>query len=258
MIARKKALVVPITVLALWMLPGADPGVVVAGTVEVPVQSSVQAEPELPESTAIESLADASPTTAVPVPTTVAVAPTTRPSEPPPVTSMPDAVGESVPAASATTAQVSEQTSSTVPLGERALELVAFDWQAQFPNWQVEFRGARDGIRALTFPAERRIEIFVRSSDTTATLHRVFAHELGHVIDVELNSDEDRERWLETRGIARDAPWWPSATSPDFHTGAGDFAEAFAVWETGVSSRSTIAGQPDAGDLELLRELAAG
>lgn len=287
MIARKKALVVPITVLALWILPGASPGVVVAGTVEVAQQVAVEPEPALRDKTAVapipvaptaaapiavaptavsptvvEPLADASAATTVSqTSATVDVAPTTgvaTPTEPVALattTSTTTTIVRTLSALSATTVPAPDP---TVPIGEQALDLVAFDWRAQFPTWRVEFRGSRDGIRALTYPAERRIEIFVRSSDTAATLHRVFAHELGHVIDVELNSDQDRARWLEARGIDRDAPWWPSATSPDFHTGAGDFAEAFAVWETGISSRSTIGTQPDAADLELLEELANG
>lgn len=98
----------------------------------------------------------------------------------------------------------------------------------------------------------------MRPDDTVEVLHRVFAHELGHVIDVELNSNEDRQRWIDQRGIADSAPWWPSAESPDFATGAGDFAEAFAVLETGITTRSTIGAQPTAADLTLLRELMAG
>jgi hypothetical protein len=78
---------------------------------------------------------------------------------------------------------------------------------------------------------------------------------MGHVIDVELNSPEERDRWLVERGIADSVVWWPSASAHDFATGAGDFAEAFAVWETGVQTQSTLAGQPDAGDLALLIEL---
>jgi hypothetical protein len=143
-------------------------------------------------------------------------------------------------------------------IGEQALDRVAFDWRRSFPNWRVEFRGPRNGIRALTYPEEKRIEIFIRSSDTAATLHRVFAHELGHVVDVERNSDNDRQRWVDQRSIRDSAPWWPDAESPDFATGAGDFAEAFAVWETGVTTRSTVAGQPTRADLDLLRDLSQG
>jgi len=135
---------------------------------------------------------------------------------------------------------------------------VSYPRRDAFPEWNVVFRGPRDGLRALTFPNEKRVEIFVRSSDTASSLHRVFAHELGHVIDVEFNSDSDREQWRQQRNIAASTSWWPDAESPDFATGAGDFAEAFAVWETGVTTRSTVAGQPTAEDLALVRKLSEG
>ncbi len=210
----------------------------------------------------LESLADAAPTTKASAPVaavapspgtvTTALAQTLTPSTTTVLLpSTTDAVVAPETNAATTTAR-------SIPLGQQALDRVAFDWQTRFPNWSVEFRSSREGIRALTYPAERRIEVFVRPTDTAATLHRVFSHEIGHMIDVELNSDEDRERWFETRGIEQSTTWWPSASAPDFDTGAGDFAEAFAVWETGVSSRSTVGDQPDAADLELLRELAAG
>lgn len=266
--SRTKAVVVPFAALGLWLFPGAGPDVVVAGSVEFPVTAVVESDggsvgpptSVAPESSVLESLPDASPATAAPAESVSSLPAITQPA--------PTASAATSPSAAASPAPTTESpelpepvlapTSAALPVGEQALALVSFDWQERFPNWQVEFRGERDGFRALTYPAERRIEVFIRPSDTPETLHRVFAHELGHVIDVELNSDEDRERWLATRGIDRDAPWWPSASSPDFDTGAGDFAEAFAVWETGVSSRSTIGRQPDIADLELLRELAVG
>ena len=138
------------------------------------------------------------------------------------------------------------------------LAQVNFDWQRAFPNWIVEFRGERSGVRGLTYPAEKRIEIFIRADDTVSSLLRVFTHELGHVVDVELNSNEDRQRWIEQRGLPDGTPWWPSSEAPDFATGAGDFAEAFAVLETGIATRSTVAAQPTAADLELLVELIRG
>ena len=135
---------------------------------------------------------------------------------------------------------------------------MSFDWRISFPAWRVEFLGPRDGLRALTYPSEKKIEIFVRADDTAETLHRVFAHELGHVFDVELNDDADRARWVAQRDLPASAPWWPSAAAPDFATGAGDFAEAFAVWETGVMTRSSIGDQPTSDDLALLLELMRG
>jgi len=139
-----------------------------------------------------------------------------------------------------------------------ALELVRFDWAARFPEWQIEFLEERDGLRALTFPRLQRIEVYVRDEDTASSLHRVIAHELGHVVDVELNSPTERADWILERGLGDDVDWWPSASAPDFATGAGDFAEAFAVWETGIQSQSTVAGQPDGPAIALLAELAAG
>ena len=186
-------------------------------------------------SSTVPSTSAAPPTTIVSTATSVAAAPTS---------------------ASST---VAPTTTSTLPLSieEQALALVRYDWQAAFPELRIEFLGPRAGLRALTYPAEHRIEIFVRDSDTTGSLHRVLAHELGHVIDVERNSPDDRDRWLEQRGLAASTNWWPNESAPDFATGAGDFAEAFAVWETGVQTQSTLAGQPDADDLALLKELAS-
>lgn len=242
----------PFVVLALWLFPSDPPAVLVAGAVEIP------------SSSALEPLADAAPTTEVvtsvaQVATTPATDTTAAPQPPASSTSTSTSVAPATTIELAPPSTVaSTTTESSVPLGQQALDRVSFDWRTRFPNWVVEFRSAREGIRALTYPAERRIEVFVRPSDTASTLHRVFAHELGHLIDVELNDDEDRALWFETRGIAQSTPWWPSASAPDFDTGAGDFAEAFAVWETGVSSRSTVGDQPDAADLELLRTLSAG
>lgn len=242
-----KALAVPVLVATMWALPsdrpGAEGAVAVEPSVRIEVAGAVQTTTSIgpgetarlrPSSSVFEPLADAAPLP-------IAIAPTTIVIE----------IAEF---------EVADQTPAPTladrSLADEALDRVSFDWRSAFPEWQVEFRGPRDGLRALTYPAERRIEIFIRPTDTAATLHRVFAHELGHVVDVELNSDTDRARWLDERDIAQDTPWWPSAQAPDFATGAGDFAEAFAVWETGVSTRSTIGDQPGSRDVDLLRELS--
>lgn len=200
-----------------------------------------------------------------------------RPASPPSSTSPPsvDSEAPSLPT-TPTPATVVVAPSSTVPVlretvppspvvaapaspaevGAAALELVKFDWRSRFGDWKIEFDGAREGLRALTFPGDRRIEVFVRPDDTAESIHRVLAHEIGHLVDVEVNSDDDRDRWRRRRGLGDSVSWWPDESKPDFATGAGDFAEAFAVWETGVTSHSTVAGQPDAADLALLEELA--
>ena len=269
MARAKKALLVPLVVALIWALPRDRPDVDVASAALVDVSRSVAAEPieaatssSSPDSstTSTDSVTTASappPTSGVTTSTILAlvaggVAETTATIAPTSTQVAPSVVWTT---AVPTTTSVAPTTTIALSMEQEALNRVSFDWQSAFPNWRIEFKRPRSGIRALTYPAERRIEVFVRADDTAGSIHRVLAHELGHVVDVELNSDADRQLWREQRGLPSSAPWWPSAEAPDFATGAGDFAEAFAVMETGVTSRSTIGDQPDAGDIELLREL---
>ena len=152
--------------------------------------------------------------------------------------------------------------STTPPLspserGELALELIEYDWRTRLPNWEIVFESAREEMRGLTLPPRYRIEVYVRPDDSVEFIARVIAHELGHAIDLELNDDDDRSRWRAVRGVSDDVPWWPEGTSYDFDTLAGDFAEAFAVLETGVDPRSRVAGALTPDQLAVLRELIA-
>src|SRR5205085_512469 len=124
-------------------------------------------------------------------------------------------------------------------------------------GWSIAFLPGRVGLRGLTRVDDRRIEIDVRDSDTAASLARVIAHELGHAVDVELNSAGDRERWRIERGVGPGVAWWPGNGVSDFDTLAGDFAEAFATWQTGSVSESRVAPQPGPADLALLAVLAS-
>jgi len=85
----------------------------------------------------------------------------------------------------------------------------------------------------------------------------VIAHEIGHAVDVSLNSGDDRRKWLDARGIP-DAPWWPGEGGVnDFKSGAGDFAEGFAAWQVGTGSyRSKLGSAPNSAQLELIAQLA--
>ncbi len=139
-------------------------------------------------------------------------------------------------------------------LGDAAEALLPFDWQAVLPGWEIIYTSSDPDYRGLTYPYERRIEMYVRASDTPASLAGVLAHEIGHAIDVTHFSDSQRARWMSERGIG-DADWWPSAYASDFETGAGDFAEAFAYWAVGDPNSSRIAGVPDGPQLDLLGEL---
>ena len=288
-----KLLLIPLVALLLWALPRDEPRADIAGAaVSLPavieddlvsvfdddLVSVIDDEAVSPPTTV--GLADGSGSSTVTVDTELVVegvlddtsadeAPTGEPLTPATAAPEQPAAVDVAPTTAPDTTAAAEQAaptttvapSTTVVSGRAAIAAegisrLSFDFRSAFPTWGLDFLGPRQGLRALTYPAERRIEVFVREDDTAASIHRVLAHELGHVIDVEWNSDSDRERWREQRGLPDSVPWWPNAEAPDFATGAGDFAEAFAVLETGITTRSQVAGQPDAADLALLQELA--
>jgi hypothetical protein len=126
------------------------------------------------------------------------------------------------------------------------------------PGWSIAFLPERAGLRGLTIVDDRRIEIFVRDNDTPQTLARIVAHELGHAVDVELNSHADRERWRAARRVGPEVSWWPGNGESDFDTLAGDFAEAVATLLTGSVSQSRVAPPPGPAELALLSELVRG
>lgn len=159
----------------------------------------------------------------------------------PPVLPIPPGAVADVPAAD----------DAAASLGGRALALV--DWDVDGLGYAIEFRGERTNLRALTFPYEKRIEVYVREDDDLTKLAHVVAHEIGHAIDVEHNSADDRRQWLLSRGLDADYPWWPVSAKTDFATGAGDFAECFATWRVGDRSYTQI---PGTCDQDLLQTLA--
>lgn len=142
-------------------------------------------------------------------------------------------------------------------LADATVARISYPWEDQLRGWVVAFLPARDGLRGLTSPDARRIEIYVRATDTPESLARVLAHELGHAVDVTRNDARDRQAWRAARGAAASVPWWPNDAAADFATLAGDFAEAFAVWQTGAVSESTVAGPVTGDQLALLASLAS-
>ena len=137
--------------------------------------------------------------------------------------------------------------------GDAALARISYPWQSALPGWSIEFRPAQGSLRGLTLSGERRIEIYVHTTDVNAVA-RVIAHELGHAADLTFNSTRSRRTWEAARGIGDEVPWWPSASAADFSTGSGDFAECFATWQVGTNSRSAF-GACSASDLDLLISL---
>ncbi len=137
------------------------------------------------------------------------------------------------------------------------LALISYPWQQRLPGWTIEFLPGRTGYLGYTWIAERRIEIYARSSQSAADLAFTLAHELGHAVDLTLFGQAERTTWLEARGRL-DVPWWPSGAYSDFSSGCGDWAEAFAVWQLGGRTMSEVAGQPSGADLALVARLTRG
>lgn len=141
--------------------------------------------------------------------------------------------------------------------GQAALRRISYPWESKLKDWRIDFVPGRAGYYGITYVAEKRIVIFVRSSQSADNLAHVVAHEIGHAVDVTLNDGDDRRRWQKQRGIER-ADWWPSAAGAvDFASGAGDFAEGFADWQ--VSSGlfyGRLSGRLDARERALMAELA--
>ena len=148
------------------------------------------------------------------------------------------------------------QSPSIQALAGPGLEAIEYPWREQLPGWQIEFIVGAGNIAGYTWSREERIEIFVRPGATSSDLARILAHELGHAVDVSKNSGDERREWLEARN-AVDSPWWPGNGAADFATGAGDFAESFAVWQVGDADyRGELAPAPTPEQLELLEQLS--
>ena len=187
--------------------------------------------------------------------------------ESPEVTTLPTIVATEIPTAVPTTTLPPTTVPKTTageaevvpadPRGIEALALIAFPWRQTLPGWSIAFLPAKVGLRGLTKVGERRIEIYVRARDTAASLARVVAHELGHAVDVGLNSPADRVRWREVRGVSGSVSWWPGDAVSDFDTLAGDFAEAFATMLAGSVSQSRIAPPPGPAELAVLAEMVS-
>jgi hypothetical protein len=132
--------------------------------------------------------------------------------------------------------QISQAETKEEQLGAKALQLVTFDWRTTLPGWTIRFLPARKGYLAMTYREDRRIEVYVRVDRPVGGVAHDIAHELGHAIDVTYLNDPTRDDLpkprttiLRIRNLKPDTPWWACDACTDLETGAGDFAETFAL-----------------------------
>ncbi|NUR78477.1 MAG: hypothetical protein HOQ28_19600 [Thermoleophilia bacterium] len=127
-------------------------------------------------------------------------------------------------------------------LGERALALVRYPWRRL--GFRIVFAPGRPGLRARTNTARRVITVYLRSTDTPERVAHDIAHELGHAYDARFLRGRDRRAYLARRGRPH-AAWWPTAEGSDYASGAGDFAEVFALcYSPSPEFRSLLAPKP--------------
>ena len=141
-------------------------------------------------------------------------------------------------------------------VGHQALAQIGYPWQSLLPGWKIEFLAGRSGLLGGTWTYEKRIEIYVRNGQEAEEVAFTLAHEIGHAVDVTYLSDSERDAWRSARVIDSSVPWWVASGATDFASGAGDWAESFAVWQTGGWSHSRVGGQPSKDQLALMARLA--
>ena len=141
----------------------------------------------------------------------------------------PAALAESSSASPVATATNRADTPEAVA-GARALSLVTYPWRTMLPGWRIVFLPPRKGYLALTYRIERRIEVYVRSDRSDEGIAHDIAHELGHAVDVTFNDDASRAEFLRLRNLDPATGWWACNSCGDLQTGAGDFAETFALF----------------------------
>jgi hypothetical protein len=181
---------------------------------------------------------------------TASPTPSTEPTTPARSASVPDPV-----ASPATPTQPpATPARSATERGNEALARLWYPWTSTLPGWVISFADSDGATWGVTSAATRTIEVHIAAAASPAAIARVIAHELGHGVDVTRNHTSDRRAWETQRGIGDDIPWWPTAGS-DFASGAGDFAECFATWQTGSNSLSAF-GPCTADDLVMLASMS--
>ena len=133
-----------------------------------------------------------------------------------------------------------------LPRQKAALALITIPWQQL--KYNLVFMAPRRGYRAMTFPADRRIEIYFRPADDPRLVAYDIAHELGHAIDLTFNTKEIRQKWMQLRGIDPSIAWFGCDACSDFKTPAGDFAETFAFLLLGPGHFSGRIAKPPSQD----------
>jgi hypothetical protein len=111
-------------------------------------------------------------------------------------------------------------------------------------GYRLVVAGPVAGLRGQTDTDARTITLFVAPDDAPSAVAHDLGHEMGHAFDATRVTDAERAAYLRARGVPR-ATWFPGHGASDLRSGAGDFAEVFALCHS-VSPvfRSRLAARP--------------
>jgi hypothetical protein len=111
-------------------------------------------------------------------------------------------------------------------------------------GYTLRVAGPVGGLRGQTDNATRTITLFVAPGDMPNVVAHDLAHEIGHAFDARRLTAAQRAAYLRARGAAG-APWLPGPQASDYRSGAGDFAEVFALCHAASPVyRSRLAARP--------------
>jgi hypothetical protein len=111
-------------------------------------------------------------------------------------------------------------------------------------GYTLRVAGPVPGLRGQTDNARRTITLFVSPNDAPNVVAHDLGHELGHAFDATRLTAAERAAYLRSRGRPT-APWFPGAQTSDYRSGAGDFAEVFALCHAASPVyRSRLAARP--------------
>ena len=237
-----RSLVVLITTAALT-------GLALSGVTAPGGTASAAAEP--PTSTSFPAIVVSAPIAAPQPVVAVAVAPAkTRPTAAAPIPPSPPAVRRTTTRVAATRPVPPAFTAAEA---DRRGQAAFASLQRPLPaGWELKV-GVHDGTISGWADAKTCVvALWVRSTDTQRKLRITLAHELGHVLDFTVMTDQDRQSYRELRGRASDrTAWYPNEGTSDFASPAGDLAEVYALWRGGAGDfRSTWATQPTTAQLD--------
>lgn len=96
-------------------------------------------------------------------------------------------------------------------------------------GYHLVHAGPNPNYLGLTDTTNRTVTLY-DDGEPEALQRKVFAYEVGHVLDLECLTDKQRRYWTHLRHIH--GRWYAPNYANERGTGAGDFADVFSAWAT--------------------------